>query len=81
MDEILEPSDLNDLARIAMLATRCKPELLDDFERFRQMVGRDLVAGLQRNQFDIIRRIAREFASRRTRMVVTSWNGTHARTS
>ena len=56
----MNPSWINDAARLAMAAERCGPHVLDDAESFEQVFRRDRFAYFERAVLDLARRFVKE---------------------
>lgn len=57
---ILGPSDVNTAARLVLVAERCGPELLDNADRFDQVIGPGRFASYNRHVIDLARSIVRK---------------------
>lgn len=55
----LSPSELNDVARLVMVAESCGSQFLNDPHSFDEVLGRDRFAGTDRKILDAARRIAK----------------------
>ena len=54
---MLNPSDLNAVARLVMVAERCGPEFLDNADRFDQVIGRGRFSETNCNVLNLARAI------------------------
>ncbi len=53
----MNPSDVNDAARLVMVAERCGPEILDNADNFDEVLGAGRFANLNRDVLNLARRV------------------------
>ncbi len=56
----MNPSDVNDAARLVMVAERCGPEILDNADNFDEVLGAGRFASLNREVLNLARSFFRK---------------------